>query len=393
MHPCSLTNHTVLPARRHQPAVLPPFQLLQAAGMSKAAAAQGSCGSKRRGRPPLISKDSKEDSAAARQRLAAYLQQHGGISKADAAELAGKLSAKLGAAADQLVPGPLQWFVGRGMQPLKAAKVVMRICESPSGDASKLRHWPTWQPVFEANWQLADSYLAAYQQRCRETKQKPRKGSKSMAAMLSSMPSRYKMLPVRDLPSKLAALQQGQLGLSVADVGNLVAAGAKLGSTPATIASAIQLLVRFAGSMEAALGMLRVAAPLLSFSAVTLDSKVAALQAAWAGVLQPEQLRQLVLRSALVLNCSEHRYGETAAVLRSWFPQPSELLAILQSAPQLLAASATTLQDNERWFTGPPLSLSRQQFLELVRASPKAFEVKITGASTQHKLAFLTQVG
>ena len=77
-----------------------------------------------------------------------------------------------------------------------------------------------------------------------------------MAAMLSSMPSRYQLLRVHDLPSKVAGLQQGQLGLSVADVGQLVAAGAKLGST-ATTASAIQWLVRFGGSTEAGFSMLR----------------------------------------------------------------------------------------------------------------------------------------
>ena len=120
---------------------------------------------------------------------------------------------------------------------------------------------------------------------------------------------------------------------------------------------------------------------------------MAALQAAWAGVLQPEQLRKLVQSSARVLSSRANHYGPTAAVLRSWFPQPSELLAILQSAPQLLAASATTLQSNERCLTGPPLSLSLQQFVERVRASPQAFAVNFTGASMQHKLAFLTQVG
>ena len=215
-----------------------------------------------------------------------------------------------------------------------------------------------------------------------------------MAAMLSSMPSRYPLLRVRDLPSKVTALQQRQLGLSAAGLGQLVAAGVALTGTPVTLALAIQWLVRFAGSTEAAAGMLRAAPNLLSYSAATLDSKVAALQAAWAGVLQPEQLRKLVQSGAKVLkSCRANQYAPTAAVLRIWFPQPSELCTGIQSAPQLLAASATTLQANERWFTGPPLSLSRQEFLELVRASPKALDMNFANDTTQRKLAFLTQVG
>ena len=63
---------------------------------------------RRAGRPSLISRDGEEDVAAARQRLAAYLQQQGGISQAQAAALAGELTTKLGAAADQLVSMPLQ---------------------------------------------------------------------------------------------------------------------------------------------------------------------------------------------------------------------------------------------------------------------------------------------
>ena len=141
--------------------------------------------------------------AAAQQRLAAYLQQQGGISRAQAAELAGKASAKLGAAADQLVPAPLQWFVGRGMRPLKAVQLEAHICTSPATHASIIRQWPTWQPVFEANWQLA-----AYQQRCKAAKDRLPKGTESMAAMLSGQPSRYRLLLVRDLPVKIALLQQ-----------------------------------------------------------------------------------------------------------------------------------------------------------------------------------------
>ncbi len=97
--------------------------------------------------------------AAARQRLQAYLQQQSGIRQAKAAELASKLSAVLGAAADQLAPVPLQWFVGRGMQPVKAAQLVVHMCKSGRNatHAYLIRQWPTWQPVFEANWQLADN--------------------------------------------------------------------------------------------------------------------------------------------------------------------------------------------------------------------------------------------
>ena len=167
-----------------------------------------------------------------------------------------------------------------------------------------------------------------------------------------------------------------------------------LGGNPDTIASAIQWLVRFAGSQEAAAGMLRASPTLLSLTQETLDSKVAALQAAWAGVLQPEQVRQLVVRLGHVLtNCRSDSFSLTAAVLISWFPQPSELYTVLQSAPQLLAATAATLQANERWFTGPPLRLSRQQFLERVRAAPQAFVMNFEVALMQRKLAFMTQVG
>ena len=366
----------------------------QAAFGSRGEADSSNNQARRCGRPTLISKDSEEDLAAAGQRLAAYLQQQGGISQAQAAQLAGKASAKLGAAADQLVPAPLQWFVGRGMRPLKAAQLVVHICTSSATHAFIIRQWPTWQPVFEANWQLADSCLAAYQQQCKATKERPLKSSESMAVMLSSQPSRHMLLLVRDLPSKVAVLQQGQLGLSAADVGQLVAAGAMLGGNPDTIASALDWLLCFAGSQEAAAGMLRASPTLLSLTQETLDSKVAALQAAWAGVLQPEQVRQLVVRLGHVLtNCRSDSFSLTAAVLISWFPQPSELYTVLQSAPQLLAATAATLQANERWFTGPPLRLSRQQFLERVRAAPQAFVMNFEVALMQRKLAFMTQVG
>ncbi|PRW50805.1 Muscle calcium channel subunit alpha-1 [Chlorella sorokiniana] len=79
----------------------------------------------------LVNRDEK-DVAAAQQRLQAYLQQQGGIRQAEAAKLAGKLSAKLGAAADQLVPAPLQCFVGRGMRPAKAAAFSRRATPRPA---------------------------------------------------------------------------------------------------------------------------------------------------------------------------------------------------------------------------------------------------------------------
>ena len=111
-------------------------------------------------------------------------------------------------------------------------------------------------------------------------------------------------------------------------------------------------------------------------------------------MLQPEQVRQLVVRLGRVLtSCRSDSFSLTAAVLISWFPQPSELYTVLQSAPQLLAATAATLQANERWFTGPPLCLSHQQFLERVRAAPQAFVMNFEVALMQRKLAFLTQVG
>ena len=369
-----------------------PAVAAQAAGddsSSKAASSSNRPG--RRGRPSLISQDSKEDIAAARQRLQAYLQQQRGISGGKAAELAGKLSAKLGGAADQQVPPPMQWLVGSGMQPVKAAQLVAHICESGTG-ASFIRQWPTWQPVFAVNWQLADSCLAAYQQQCRETKQRALKGSESMAALLSSQPSKYPLLLVPDLGSRLTLPLQ-QLGLTDAEVGQMVAGGLAFSGPEATLAAAIQWLASFAGSREAATAMLRGAPELLSYSAATLDSKVAALQAAWAGTLRPQQVQQLVQRAALVLQYDENRYQPAADVLCSWFPQFDQLLAAVTAAPQLLGASADILQANERWFTGPPLSLSRQQFLARVRAAPQAFTMNVADAKSQHKLAFLTQVG
>ncbi len=332
-----------------------------------------------------------EEVAAARQQLQAHLQQQSSISRDKAAELAGKLSATLGAAADQQVSAPLQWLVGRGMQPVKAAQLLARMCESGT-DASKVRQWPTWQPVFEANWQLADSLLAAYLQQCKETKQRPLKDSESMAALLSSQPSRYRLLRVPDVHSRVAVVQQ-QLGLTDAAVGQLVAGGLAFGGNEATVAAAIQWLVSFAGSREAAADMLRAAPSLVCISAATLDSKVAALQAAWAGALQPGQVRQLVQRSAMVLFFDEARYQPAADVLRGWFPQFDQLLTAVTVAPHLLGASADILQANERWFLGPPLSLSSQQFLARVRAAPQAFFQNLASANTQHKLAFLTQVG
>ncbi len=365
----------------------------QAASGGSSNAARGSDRPSRSGRPSLISKDSEEDVAAARQQLQAYLQQQGGISGAQAAELALTLSAALGAAADQLMPAPLQWFVDRGMQPVKAVQLVAHICKAGGKNhPSLIRQWPKWQPVFEANWQLADSHLAAYQQQCKATKQRPLKGSDSIAAMLSSQPSRYRLLLVPDLPSKVALVRQ-QLGLTDAEVGQLIAGGLTFGGNEATLAAAIQWLVSFAGSRQAAADMLRAAPPLVSISTATLDSKVAALQAAWAGALQPGQVRQLVQRSAMVLFFDEARYQPAANVLRGWFPEFNQLLTAVTVAPHLLGASADILQANERWLTGPPLSLSRQQFLARVRAAPQPFFRNLANAQTQHKLAFLTQVG
>ena len=346
---------------------------------------------RRTGRPSLISRDSEEDIAAARQRLAAYLQQQGGISRVQAAELADDVTAFLGAAADQLVPAPLQWFVGQGMQPLKAAQLLVRICTS-AGQASYIRQWPTWQPVIAANWQLADSCLAAYQQQCRAAKQRPLKGSESMAVMLSSMPSRYLMLTLPDLANKLEMVQQ-RLELTEAGMGELIAAGLVLTGTEATLAAAMRWLASFAGSKEATVSMLRVAPGLLSYSVAALDSKFAALEAAWAGVLQPEQLRQLVRKAPHVFSRSSSNFAPTAAVLTSWFPQPSDLFAVLSKAPVLLAVPTAILQSNEAWLTGPPLSLSRQQFLALAQARPQAMSCNLAEPLTQHKLAFLAQVG
>ncbi|KAI7844739.1 hypothetical protein COHA_001623 [Chlorella ohadii] len=281
--------------------------------------------------------------AAARQRLQAYLQQQSGISKAEAVRLASQLSAALGAVADQLVLAPQQWFVSRGMQPAKAAQLLVCICKE---HASVLKRWPSWQPVFEANWQLADGYLSAYQQQCKATKQRPLKSGQSLAVLLSGMPSRYRMW-----------------------------------------------LVSFAGSTAAATAMLQRVPELLSFSAATLDSKLAALQAAWAGVLQPEQVRQLVQWGPKVLcDCKAVEYARTAEVLCSWFAQPSELYAVLSKAPKLLSTAAASLEASKRWMTGPPLSLSRRQFVALVQASPQAFSRNWAAPLTQHKLAFLTQV-
>ncbi len=367
-----------------------PAVAAQAAGDdSSSKAASSTRRPSRSGRPSFISQDSEEDIAAARQRLQAYLQQQRGISHTKAAELAGKLSAKLGAAADQLVPDPLQCFVDHGMQPVKAAQLLVHMCKER---ASYMRQWRTWQPVVEVNWQLADSYLAAYQQQFKASKQRPLKSSESMAAMLSGMPSRCRMLLVANLPSKAALVQQ-QLGLTNAKMGQLVAGGLVLSGSDKTIAATIQWLASFAGSNEAAADMLRAGAS-LSYSTTTLDSKLAALQAAWDGVLQPEQVRQLLCKLVSALgNCSEDNYSATAAVLRRWFPQPSELYAVLHQAPQLLGAAADILQANERWFTGPPLSLCRQQFLERVRANPQPFFQNFEDRRMQHKLAFVTQVG
>ncbi len=322
---------------------------------------------RRPGRPSIISRDSEKDIVAARQRLQAYLQQQGGISGAQAAELAGELSVKLGAAVDQLAPPPLQWFSNRGMQIVKAAQLLACIHDR---DASYIRQWPTWQPVFEATWQLADSYLAAYQQQCKAAKQRPLKGSRSMAVMLSSPPARYQLLRAADFPSKLMLVQQ-QLGLTDAEVGQLVAAGLDCTGSKTTTAATLQWLVSFAGSREAATSMLRGAPSLLNCPAATLDNKAAALQAAWAGTLQLEQVRQLVQQFPAVLMNDSCRYAPSADVLRSWFLQPRELLAMLRKAPKLLAAPGASLQANERWMTGPPLSLSRQQFLALVAAGHK----------------------
>ena len=327
--------------------------------------------------------------AAARQRLQAYLQQQSGISKAEAVRLASQLSAALGAVADQLVLAPQQWFVSRGMQPAKAAQLLVCICKE---HASVLKRWPSWQPVFEANWQLADGYLSAYQQQCKATKQRPLKSGQSLAVLLSGMPSRYRMVCVSDLPSKLALVQQ-QLQLTDAELGELIAAGLSLGGSAATLAAAMQWLVSFAGSTAAATAMLQRVPELLSFSAATLDSKLAALQAAWAGVLQPEQVRQLVQWGPKVLcDCKAVEYARTAEVLCSWFAQPSELYAVLSKAPKLLSTAAASLEASKRWMTGPPLSLSRRQFVALVQASPQAFSRNWAAPLTQHKLAFLTQV-
>ena len=288
------------------------------------------------------------------------------------------------------MPAPLQWFVGCGIRPLKTAQLLVQMCKSPAGHAAIVRQWRTWQPVIAFNWQLADSCLTAYQQQCQAAKERPLKG---MTAMLSSMPSRYRLLLAVDLPGKVVLLQQ-QLNLSAAGTGGLVAAGLHFSGSIETVAATAQWLVSFAGSQEAAAGMLRAAPNLLNYSVATLDSKAAALQAAWAGSLQPEQVRQLVMKSGKVLtNCRADQYAPTAAVLRSWFAQPSELYTVLQSASKLAATPATALQANERWFTGPPLSLSRQQFLARVQAAPQAFFQNFEEALMQRKLAFVTQVG
>jgi len=232
----------------------------------------------------------------------------------------------------------------------------------------------------------------AYQQQCKATKQRPLKGSESMAVLLSSQPSRYRLLRVPSLPSRLALVQQ-QLGLTASEAGQLVAVGLDLAGSDNTTAASLQWLVSLAGSREAAADMVRAAPQLLKITPDTLDSKVAALQAAWAGTLQPEQVRQLAQRAARMLGLEETRYQPAAEVLSSWFPQFDQLLAAVTVAPQLLGASADILQANERWFTGPPLSLSRQQFLARVRAAPQAFAMNIADVKTRHKLAFVTQVG
>ncbi len=209
--------------------------------------------------------------------------------------------------------------------------------------------------------------------------------------LLSGQPSRHYLLLLPDLSSKVALVQQ-QLRLTDAEVGQLMAAGLVLTGTEATLAAAMQWLVSYAGSQEAAASMLRFAPTLLSYSAGTLDSKVAALQAAWAGKLQPGQVQRLVNKSPLVLEHSKRVFGPAADVLCSWFPQPGELLAVVAKAPALLFTPAACLQANERWMTGPPLSLSRRHFLALVQAAPQPFSMKLAAPLTQHKLAFLTQV-
>ena len=255
------------------------------------------------------------------------------------------------------MPAPLQWFVGRSMQPVKAAQLLLRMCQS-SFHASIVRQWTGCQLLFETNWQLADSLLATYQRHCKAAKQRPQKSGRSVALMLSSMPSRYRLLLVPDLPSRVALVQQ-QLGVTHAELGQLIAAGAVLTSSEATLAAAMQWVVCFAGSREAAASMLRGAPKLFSYSAAMLGSKAAALQAAWAGTLQPEQVRQLVQRASMVpTQVTAVKIAPTAEVLCSWFPQLSELQSVLAKSPQLLRAPPASLEATLCYFMGL-LSLSR----------------------------------
>ena len=359
-----------------------------ASGSGSSSGGGSSSGSSSSGGSKGSSSSKAAEAAAAKQRLQQYLQQQPGISDSEAAKLAEQLAGAL-RQADEAAPPPLQFFVQRGMQPLQAAQLMAKIC---SYDKSYIQQWPTWQPVFAANWQLADGYLRAYSQHCDATSQQPTKGGDSLAALLSTQPSRWQLLHVAALQQKLEVLQQAPASLSHADVGQLIAGGLACTGKMETFASAIAWLGRFAGSVDAAISMLRQAPALTGYSAATLDSKVAALEAAWAGVLQRQQVAQLVRRSALVLMCDAERYAPTAAVLRGWFSQPGELRAVLDKAPALLAALAAALQATERYLMGPPLSLSRQDFLALVKAAPQAFHMDLSNDLAQHKLAFLTDV-
>ena len=309
---------------------------------------------------------------------------------AAAADLAQQLVSIL-PGADELVLPPLQ-LVQRGMEPTKAAQLVAHMCGNSNGKP-KIQNWPRWELTFAANWQLADGYLRAYWQLCDATSERPLKGGESLAALLSTKRSMYKLLPVAALQPKLEVLQQTPASLSQAEVGQLIAGGLACGGKMETFVGAIAWLVRYGGSVDAAISMLRQAPSLAGYSAATLDSKVAALEAAWDGVLQRQQVAQLVRRKALVLRCYAERYASTTAVLRGWFPQPGDLWAVLDKAPALLAALAAALQASERYLTGPLLRLSRQEFLALVKAAPQAFTMDFSNDLTQHKLAFLTQVG
>lgn len=339
---------------------------------------------------PVVVNHDKAAVAAAQQRLQAYLQQQDGISPADAERLARRFCVKLGADADQQAAAPLEWCVSRGMQPVKAALLLAHMCDR-SNHAVTVQQWAEWQPLLEANWQLADSHLAAYQQQRRENKQRLLKDSESVAALLSSKPSMYPLLRVRDLPQKVALLQQHQL--DDADVGRIMASTSALTVSLGSLARAVQWLVGFAGSSEAAAGMLRATPQLLEDQASGLPSRLVRLQGAWHGALQPEQLQQLVCRWSAVLTIWSPDYYQTAAVLRDWFPRPSTLYTVLQAAPQLLAAPGATLLANSRCLMAPPFSLSRQQFLALFKASPHILASNISTPLTKHKLTFMTQVG